>query len=149
MLLWILIEIILGKNNVQQSDLLHLWIVCLLDGHLCHTLTHITYCSHPTQRLLHLSPAMFIVFPKRWGSSAATMLLLVLLNLSPRGQGEKVGGYFGMPLSFAQWCSKNFCNLRLFAVIGGELMMVDSVRIEEEYCAMLCCCMLWYLFDYV
>lgn len=34
----------------------------------------------------------------------------------------------GMHLSFAEWCSTSFCNLRLFAVVGGELLMVDSVR---------------------
>ncbi len=34
----------------------------------------------------------------------------------------------GMHLSFAEWCSTSFCNLRVFAVVGGELLMVDSVR---------------------
>ena len=34
----------------------------------------------------------------------------------------------GMHLSFAEWCSASFCNLRAFAVVGGELLLVDSVR---------------------
>ena len=33
----------------------------------------------------------------------------------------------GLQLSFAQWCSASFCNLRLFTVVGGELLMVDKV----------------------
>jgi hypothetical protein len=37
-------------------------------------------------------------------------------------------------MSFAQWCTDNFCDLRLFAEIGGELLMVDSGSSSLAFC---------------
>jgi hypothetical protein len=45
---------------------------------------------------------------------------------------------YSTPLSFAQWCGsaggQNFCNLRLFMLVGGELMMVDSGSSTLAFC---------------
>lgn len=69
-------------------------------------------------------------------------MLLVLLGSSLFFEGAKAteadqvidieGNIIGLYVSFAEWCSTRFCNLRLFTVIGGELLMVDSVSYVER-----------------
>lgn len=39
-----------------------------------------------------------------------------------------------LDMSFAQWCTDDFCDLRLFAEIGGELLMVDSGSSSLAFC---------------
>jgi len=70
------------------------------------------------------------------------MILAVLLASSFFFEGAKAteadqvidvdGNIIGLYVSFAEWCSTKFCNLRLFTVIGGELLMVDSVSCVER-----------------
>jgi hypothetical protein len=37
-------------------------------------------------------------------------------------------------MSFAQWCTDDFSDLRLFAEIGGELLIVDSGSSSLAFC---------------
>ena len=73
-----------------------------------------------------------------------TTVFLVLTALSSLFSSSPLEGvvaeddFDGIHLSFGEWCSDQFCNLRLFTVIGGELLMVDSVRLP--FAILLCCC---------
>jgi len=64
-------------------------------------------------------------------------MFLTLLAFSSSLVGARADpeiDFAGIYVSFAEWCTPDFCNLRFFTVIGGELLMIDSGSSSLAFC---------------